>query len=276
MKPIEHYTDYRQFLKDFYADRKRRSATFSHRQFCLKAGIRSPSLLREVSEGRRNLTESSTQQFIKGLGLTETDAKYFASLVQYNQTQDPVARQQWLDSLRGLQQRVQAKFVPLDRHEFYSRWYLPVLRELAVQRSWGRDFGALAQAVRPAITETEAEQGIELLERMGFLETFEAGWIQPDPALTTGSEVDSMAVRSGNRQFAELGFLSIEEVPPTQRDVSTMVLGVGKDGFRRIKEEIRLFKERVARIAEDDKDADRVFALNVQLVPHSSSETKDD
>lgn len=276
MKPIEHYTDYRQFLKDFYADRKRRSTTFSHRQFCLKAGIRSPSLLREVSEGRRNLTESSTQQFVKGLGLTETDAKYFTSLVQYNQTQDPVARQQWLEALRGLRKRVEAKFVALDRHEFYSRWYLPVLRELAVQRRWARDFDALARAVRPAITELEAEQGIELLERMGFLEAFEDGWIQPDPALTTGSEVDSAVVREGNRQFAELGLRSIAEVPPSKRDVSTMVVGIGEDGFRRIKEEIRLFKERVARIAEDDKDSDGVFALNVQLVPHSRRGERDD
>lgn len=276
MKSIEHYSDYRQFLKDFYADRKRRSTTFSHRQFCLKAGIRSPSLLREVSEGRRNLTESSIQQFIKGLGLTETDAKFFTSLVQYNQTQDPVARQQWLDAMRGLQQRVEAKFVPLERHEFYTRWYLPVLRELAVQRPWGRDFKALAQAVRPPITPTEAEQGIELLERMGFLEVSGPSWIQPDPALTTGSEVDSTAVRAGNRQFAELGFRSIEDVPAAQRDVSTMVVGVGPQGFRRIKEEIRLFKERVARIAEDDLESDAVFALNVQLVPHSSNVPKDD
>lgn len=58
-----------------------------------------------------------------------------------------------------------------------------------------------------------------------------------------------MLVRSCNRQFAELG--------------------IGLDGFRRIKEEIRHFKERVARIAEDDVAVDRVFALNIQLVPHS-------
>ena len=48
-----------------------------------------------------------------------------------------------------------------------------------------------------------------------------------------------------------------------------MVVGIGLDGFRRIKEEIRHFKERVARIAEDDVAVDRVFALNIQLVPHS-------
>ena len=108
-----------------------------------------------------------------------------------------------------------------------------------------------------------------LLERLGFLEEREGKWIQPDPALTTGQEVDSGAVRQGNLQFATLGARSIEELPPSRRDVSTIVVGVSEDGFRRIKEEIVLFKQRVARIAEDDQAADSVCAVNVQLVPHS-------
>jgi len=271
--PLEQYSDYRQFLKDFYADRKKRSPSFSYRQFCQKAGVRSPSLLREVSEGRRNLTETTIQQFIKGLGLTETDAKFFTALVQYNQAQDPTTRQQWLESMRGLCKRVQARFVPLEDHEYYARWYIPVVRELACRITWKRDYKKLARAVRPAITADQAHQAVDLLERMGFLEQHEGSWIQPDPALTTGQEVDSRFVRAGNLQFAELGARSIEDVPPSQRDVSTIVVGISRDGFRRIKEEIKLFKQRVARIAEDDAGADAVFGINVQLVPHSQEDT---
>ncbi|MCB9497453.1 MAG: TIGR02147 family protein [Fibrobacteria bacterium] len=269
MKSLEHYTDFREFLKDFYEDRKKRSSTFSYRQFSLKAGIRSPSLLREVTEGRRNLTETSILQFIQGLGLTETDARFFTALVHYNQAQDPRTRMQWLETMRGLRRRVKATFVPLERHEYYSRWYLPVLRELACQVDWDRDFGKLGAQVRPELSALETEQAIDLLVRLGFLEYDQRRWIQPDPALTTGPEVDSRHVRAGNQQFADLGAKSIEEVPPSRRDVSTLVVGVSEDGFRRIKEEIRLFKERVARIAEDDVDSDGVFAVNVQLVPHS-------
>ncbi len=269
MEPLERYTDYRKYLKDYYADRKKRSPTFSYRQFSQKAGIRSPSLLREVTEGRRNLTESSIQQFVKGLGLTETDTRFFTALVHYNQAQDEQTRLQWLESMRGLRRRVKAAFVPLERHEYYSRWYIPVVRELACRIDWGGDFRKLAQRLRPAITVLEARQAVDLLLRMGFLEERDGAWIQPDPALTTGSEVDSLHVRAGNLQFATMGAESIELVPPSQRDVSTVVVGISHDGFRRIKEEIRLFKERVARIAEDDERADGVFAVNVQLVPHS-------
>lgn len=269
MKSLEQYIDYREYLKDYYADRKKRSASFSYRQFSQKAGVRSPSLLREVTEGRRNLTETSIQQFSKGLGLTETDAKIFAALVHYNQAQDPSTRQQWLEAMRGLRRRVKASFVPLENHEYYSRWYIPVVRELACRIDWKGDYRILARRLRPAITAVEAQQAVDLLLRMGFLEKLSGSWIQPDPALTTGHEVDSRHVRAGNLQFATLGADSIEQVPPSRRDVSTIVVGVSQDGFRRIKEEIRLFKERVARIAEDDETADSVCAVNVQLVPHS-------
>lgn len=271
VKALEQYTDYREYLKDFYTDRKKRSPTFSYRQFSQKAGVRSPSLLREVTEGRRNLTEASIQQFSKGLGLTETDSKFFSALVHYNQAQDPATRLQWLEAMRGLRRRVKASFVPLENHEYYARWYIPVVRELACRIDWDDDFRRLARRLRPAISATEARQAVDLLVRLGFLEKRDGAWIQPDPALTTGAEVDSLHVRAGNLQFATLGAESIEQIPPSRRDVSTIVVGISNDGFRRIKEEIRLFKERVARIAEDDEAADSAFAVNVQLVPHSQA-----
>lgn len=269
MQRIEFHTDYRQFLKEYYDDRKLRSKTFSYRQFCLKAGIRSPSLFLEVVEGRRNLTEASILQFIKGLGLTESDAHYFTALVHYNQANTAKTKQRWFEELRGMRRRVQARLIPLDQHEYYSRWYLPVLRELACRIDWKDDFSRLARSVRPALTTRQAKEAIGLLERLQLIRRQGNAWIQPDSALTTGAEVDSLLVRSCNRQFADLAAEAIDAVPPSRRDASSMVVGISLEGFRRIKEEIRHFKERIARIAEDDAQADRVYALNLQLIPHS-------
>ena len=269
MLRIEFYADYRQFLKDYYQERKRLSKSFSYRQFSLKAGIRSPSLFLEVAEGRRNLTAASIVRFASGLDLTETDAEYFASLVHYNQARDARTKQRWFEQLRGLRRRVEAHIVPLDHHEDYSRWYYPVLRELACHVDWHGEHALLARRIRPSLTARQVREAIDLLERLGFLRREGDRWNQADRALTSGSEVDSMLVRSCNRQFAELAVGAIDDVPPSERDASSMVVGIGLDGFRRIKEEIRHFKERVARIAEDDVAVDRVFALNVQLIPHS-------
>jgi uncharacterized protein (TIGR02147 family) len=222
-----------------------------------------------VVDGRRNLTEQSIGQFGLGLGLSATEQKFFAALVHYNQAQDAATKQQWLDVLRGHQRKVQAVQVSLDAHQYYAHWYYPVLRELAATRAWNGDYARLARAVRPAITKTQAKDGIELLLRLGFLREEKGRWVQTDPALTTGAEVDSLLVRGCNKQFAELAVDSIDALPPTRRDVSSMVLGVSQRSWGLIKEEIQHFKARVARIVEDDATSDQVCVLNVQLVPHS-------
>lgn len=270
MERIEAYTDYRNFLRDFYEDRKKRSPSFSHRQFCSKAGLGSPSFLREVIDGKRNLTETTIAQFVKGLDLVELDAAFFGALVRFNQAVDPTSKQTFLESMRGLRRKVPVEVVPLDRYEYYSRWYLPVLRELAIQRDWDEDWTALARAVRPRIRKGEAREGIALLEKLGFLERDGKRWKQTHPAIGSGGEVDSMAVRAGNREYARLGHEAIDAIPPSQRDISTLIMGLPASAFPIFKQELREFKDRLVRIAQDHGQAgERVYAMNLQFFPLS-------
>ncbi len=267
MDRVEAYTDYRQFLRDFYEDRKQRSKSFSHRQFCQKAGLTSPSFLKEVIDGKRNLTDVSIAQFVQGLGLTDLDAAFFGALVRFNQAMDPASKQQYLDRMRELRRKVHAAVVPLDRYDYYSKWYHPVLRELAVHRIWNDDWAAMAKCVRPQIKAREVREGIALLERLGFLRREGRDWVQSDPVISTGGEVDSLAVRAGNREYAKLGLASIDELPVCKRDVSTLIVGLPHSAFAQVRQEIKEFKERIARIAQDHPECDRVFAVNVQLFP---------
>lgn len=270
MERIEAYTDYRKYLRDFYEDRKKRSPSFSHRQFCQKAGLGSPSFLREVIDGKRNLTEATIPQFVKGLGLVEHDAAFFGALVRFNQAVDPASKQTFLETMRGLRRKVPVALVPLDRYEYYSSWYLPVLRELAIQRDWGDDWTALARSVRPRIRKGEAREGIAVLERLGFLERDGMRWKQTEPAISSGGEVDSLAVRAGNREYARLGHEAIEAIPPSQRDISTLILGLPESAFPVFKQELREFKDRLVRIAQDfGTEGEQVYAMNLQFFPLS-------
>lgn len=265
MERIEAYTDFRRYLKDFYADRKRSEEGFSHRVFCQRAGLSSPSYLREVIDGKRNLTDVTIPQFVRGLGLTDLDARFFGLLVRFNQSVDPALKQQVLEQMRGMRQKVDSAIVPLDRYDYYSRWYHPVLRELACRRIWNDDWAAMARCVRPRIRMTQAREGMELLERLGFLRREGKRWIQTDPVISTGGEVDSMAVRAGNRDYAKLGVVAIDEQPPSRRDISTVIFGLDASTYSQLKQEIREFKDRIARIVHDQPACERVMALNVQL-----------
>lgn len=271
MEKIELYNDYRKYLADYYKDRKKRSASFSYRYFCMKSGIKSPIYYKEIVSGKRNLTPSTINAFIKGLKLNATDAAFFTALVHFNQSKTEQEKQYFLDRMRNLRRKVTQKTISLDYYEYYSRWFIPVVRELAVYRNWKNDFGKLAKMVKPRIKKSEAKESVEFLLNKGFLKIDDNGkYIQTNPAITSGTEVISLGVRSFNKKMAQLGVDAISSVPPTQRDIRTVTIGVSQKSYSLIKEEIRDFVNKVIRIVDDDKESDRVFNLGIQFFPLSN------
>lgn len=276
MKRIEYYSDYRKFLKDFYADQKKRFPFFSNRYFCKKAGIKSPSLLKEVIEGKRNLTEKTIPAFAKGLKLNENDAKFFNLLVHFNQSKSVRGKQEYLEQMRGLARKVKQDLVPADHYAYYSKWYNPVIRELACIMEWNDDYGRLARSVNPPIKKSEARESVKLLLELKFLVKAKDGsYTQSHPAITTGREVTSVGVRALNQHLSVMGTEAIDRFPASERDISSLTVGISKKSYRLIKEEIQEFKNRIIRIVDDDKDSDEVYNINVQLFPLSTKEEKD-
>jgi uncharacterized protein (TIGR02147 family) len=116
MQRIEFYDDFRLFLKDYYKEQKLRFPHFSHRYFCNKAGLKSPSHFLEIIDGRRKLTSKMLDSFINGMALTDNDARYFAALVGFNQSRNSTEKQQFLLQMRGLKRKVDQALVSTDHY----------------------------------------------------------------------------------------------------------------------------------------------------------------
>ena len=272
MEKISFYTDYRKYLKDFFEESKKHKRGFSLRAFNLRAGVISPSFFLEVIQGKRNLSDRALTGCIKGLKLNQSDSKYFSALVNYNQSKRPEEKQLFLEKMRGLRRRVKEKIVPLDLYDYYAKWYNIIIREQASLLPWKDDYKLLAKSLYQPISVDEARESIRLLLKLGFLKREADGsYVQSDPVVTTGSEVVSLAVREFNRKMAEFGEKAINLFPPSERDISSLVVGVSKQGYSLIKEEIQDFKERIKRIAINDDLSEDVYNINVQLFPMAKS-----
>ncbi|MDG5815981.1 TIGR02147 family protein [Chitinispirillales bacterium ANBcel5] len=275
MKRIELYDDYRLYLKDYFEDRKKRFSHFSHRYFCRKAGISSPSLYQEVTEGKRNLTDKTIPAFIKGLGLTDRDGAFFAALVGYNQSKTEQQRELYFSKLMVLRKKVKSKVVPLDHHEYYLKWYNPVIRELACTIDWKGDYALLAKAVDPPVTESEVRESIKLLLRLGFIKKDNSGkYTQCEKAITTGPNL-TKSVRNLNRQFSELAIRALDKYDPDVRHISSMTIGVSNASLKQIMQEIEEFKDRVRSIVNEDNESSSVYDINIQLFPLTIKTPKD-
>ncbi|MFH0921080.1 MAG: TIGR02147 family protein [Fibrobacterota bacterium] len=270
MKSIEHYCDYRQFLQGFYEEHKARFSFFSYRYFSRKAGLKSAALYQEVVAGKRNLTASTLECFIKGLNLSERESGFFRALVGFNQAETAVEKNRHLEEMRNLLPKIHEKTLPVSYYAYYSKWHNIAIRELACAFDWKGNYTLLGKQVRPQIGKREAREAVELLLQLGLLvKNADNTFSQSDHHLTSGSEVVSTTVRNVNQQFSQLGSQAIEAFPPTERDISGITMGVTHENYQLIKQEITAFKDRVKRIVANQEHMDRVYRLNLQLFPLS-------
>jgi uncharacterized protein (TIGR02147 family) len=272
LKRIEQYDNYREFLGEYYIHQKKILPVFSYRMFCKRAKISSPSFYKEVVDGKRDLTPNMIDAFARGIKLTASDKRYFKALVGFNQSRSLQEKQLYLEQMHALRRRVRQQVIPLDYYEYFSKWYNPVIRELACIVDWDGDYSKLARMVVPPIHALQARESIELLMSMGFLCKNENGRYEHiNPAVTAGKDINDVTLCMYNKTMAEHGGNAIEAFPRHMRIIRSMTIGVSQQSYDLISEEIQGFAERIIRIVDDDKNSDCVYTLNMQLFPVSTT-----
>ncbi len=272
MEKIFYYTDFRRWLADYYSNMKESNPVFSYRWFAQKAGMSSAGLFTRVVKGERNLTAATTEQFITGMELSDREADYFRALVGFGQARTSSEKQNFYSTMVSMSEFVDAHQMEIDEYSYFTKWYLPALRELIViSKFTGDNYSLLADSIIPSITEREVKSGIELLIRLGYLEIQENGeYIQRDRAITSGKsdeKIAAMARRSFNRKMITLAAESLDRFKVGQRYATGMTLGISDSCYDAIVQEIVGFRERIALLVDRDKGEQKVCQLNFQLFP---------
>ncbi|MBR2074096.1 MAG: TIGR02147 family protein, partial [Fibrobacter sp.] len=84
MKPIVEYSDFRQYMLDYYEERKRRSV-FSWREFSKIAGFSSSSYMKVVCDGKSKLSRIGVERTGAAMGLVGFEMEYFRAMVEFGQ-----------------------------------------------------------------------------------------------------------------------------------------------------------------------------------------------
>ncbi len=269
MVALVDYLDYRLWLGAECERRRREERGFSLRGVLKKAGIASPSFLKQVIDGKRNLTPETTERLVAGLGLSEGDAAYFRLLVEFTQASEPGVKRDRYARLLRLAERDRVRVVGEEDYRFYEQPWLPALRELLCMKEWNGKWGEVARALRAPVTAAQAKRGAALLEKLGMVRLSGGRYFLAEPCLTTGHEISSVAVRDYNRKMMELGAKAVEQLPPERRHVSGVSFAVSAATKKKIAAEIEAFEDRLMRLIAKDREqpADEVCQLMVALFP---------
>jgi uncharacterized protein (TIGR02147 family) len=158
-----------------------------------------------------------------------------------------------------------------DELTLFSKWYYPIIREIINYSDFKDDYEWLAEQVTPALRDYEAKDAIEILDKLGIIKRDKSGYYhQSDTVLTTGNEIRSLHVVNYQFKMINLAKKAIENVEPSERNISGVTLSISEDKFQLLKQEYQNFRKKIIQIATDDTSkADRVIRCNLQLFPLS-------
>jgi uncharacterized protein (TIGR02147 family) len=273
MADVFGYLDYRAFLRDVYAERKARARGFSFRAFSRMAGLRSPNYLKLVMDGERNLGDTMAPRFAAALGLEDDAARYFVDLVEFNQAKAADERNAAYARLSGFRRYRSKHQLELAHAAYHSTWYLPAIRELAARADFRAEPEWIASRLRPAITKEEARAALATLFELGLLVKDASGEVSQGEALvSTGAQTRGHHIGNYHRMMMERARAAIDEVPASERDVSSLTLCLGARGLAQVKERIQQFRRELLELSTSETDPREVVQINFQLFPLTRAE----
>ena len=267
MKDVLEYTNYHQYIADYYANKKAKSA-FTWQTFTRAAGFSSPVFLKYVGEGRSNLSEDTAYQVANAMGLAGYEQEYFAEMVKFDHAKTDDEKKSAFNRMLAIADVHKVRIIEGDSFRYFESWKNPVLRELAPSMPGAKPL-ALARACRPKISAAEVSESLSFLVKANLLQKDKNGnYVQTEKSVTAGPmEVTPVVIRGMHRQMGEFALEAIEGVPQNERHFSGLTLGVTRKAYEEIVQEIAEFRKRVIAIATREDDTDEVYRLNMQFFP---------
>ena len=273
MKDVLEYTGYRQYIADFYAERKVKSA-FTWREFARMAGFSSSVHLKYVSEGRFNLGEDAVERVAKAMGLSGNRLEYFRAMVEFDHAVTDNIKKEIFERMLSIAKQSNAKVIEGDAFRYFDSWKNPVLRELAPAMPGAKPL-ALAKACRPKVTAAEVSESLNFLVKANLLlKDANGNYVQTDKFVTTGPmEAAPVAIRGLHRQMGEIALDTIEGVPQNERHFSGVTLGITRKAYDKIVAELDACRRKIIEIATAEDETDEVYRLNLQFFPMTNKQS---
>ena len=271
-RKIFEYLDYREFLRDYYQSKKVANPAFSLRAFSDKIGFKGKDFISRVMQGDKNRSTQSIQKIVTGLKFGKREASFFEDLVWFNQAETMDEKNSWFQKMQNELKIVRftegQHQLAFYQYQVYSHWRHLVVRSLIGMYGFHGDFTSLAKSVHPTITIEEAKESVELLEKCNLVKKNEDGSYElVNKDITTGDRTSKIALRGFHQHCLALGAESIDRDPPTMRNISGLTLGISQAGYEKIVERMSAFRKEIAQIANEDKDADKVYQMQLLLFP---------
>lgn len=268
MNSIVKYMDYHKYIHDFYMERKANSA-FSWREFAKLANFSNPVYLKQVADGKYNLSLKSADKVAKAMDLAGIDHIYFRLLVSFSCAKNDKFRQSVFKKMQDIVADRQEAALNSESYRFFKSWKYSVIREIAstLQNPKASEISKLCY---PEISASEVSEALKLMCRLGLLLQDKDGKYHETSKVI--SMVDGLKQQASTNLQYEMGTLALEalqNLPFAERSMSGLTVGISEKAHERILCEIAEFRKKITSIVVEDQNVERVYRLNLQFFPLS-------
>jgi uncharacterized protein (TIGR02147 family) len=271
-KEIFLYSDYREFLRDYYLSQKNSVPKLTFRLLAQKAGFSSPSFQKLVMDGKKNLTMESILKISRALRLNKKSEEYFKVLVFFNQGKTVEDKKHFLKKIDNFRKRNKPEKILPKEYDYLKEWYHCVIREMVDFPDFKEDPEYINKKLFYAIKPDAIRKSLDLLVETGFLIRDEKGALtKKDKTLATGDirdqEILRTIARNHHLSMIDLAQKAVSNLSQGQRSVSNTTVGISASAYETVLKRIEQLRLEILEIAAADRTADQVFQLNVNLFP---------
>ena len=275
---LEHlfdYDDFRKFMQDYFEEQKKMRSVFSHRFFAAKAGFSSSSYCLNVIRGRFNLTPKSIEKISKAMDFEPLQKEYFEALVQYNQAQQVDERDQAWKQILQIRKQIEFTHITTREQAYFSKWYYPVIRELAADTQWHGDYRVLARSLTPQITTEEARDAVKNLLEWGLLRKLDDGRYAQTSQMLDAAEIPPIALRQIRREYIQHAIGAVESMPKDERFAAFTTLAMSESSYNYAVEVLEEARKKIIARASNDTNVERVYEMMLVAFPMSKKVGKE-
>lgn len=275
MKPnIFNYLDYRQYFFDMVVYSNRELPDFSFRAVAKCVGTRSKVYLRRIMDKKLDVSMAGVRALAKYFRLTEKEQEYFKSIVSFEQTNKLKEKNRFLQKLLALRQYPAITCIGDDQYDYFSTWYMPVVRELATSPGYNDDPQWMADRIVPKVTIEEVRNALALLVSLKMISRDEKKrkWKLTNRVISSPPEVLSRAAIKYHNDSINLAREAITRFESGKRDIRSVTVKLSPAGFAAMKKRLEGFWRELLSASDMQTNADQVFTVNMQLFPVSIPE----
>ena len=260
---IFSYSDYRDYTKDYYHQKKSLNPTYSMSILAGKIGI-SKMAIKYLIDKKRHISDKKIPLLIKALDfLSPIQAKYFSTLVRFNKSDTTENKDYYFKKMQAIQGS------PLKDHilshkdaGLFQDWYYPVILEMSYLRQFKKDPEWIKKHMLFNISLEEIRDAVAFLDKHEFIKASSETWGKK--VIVPESMRSHLYKRFCQRQLL-IAKDAMNLLPIDERESSSLTISVDDAAFLKAKNLLKNLRIQLHEALANKRKGNRVIQLTTQL-----------